>query len=90
MMATMMRSEIKPAMPITIMPQITNSVRDKVRPSMITAPSPCGTPVISPTTITNKAQAQPKTGENGRQRCRQHDAEELRSAGTTKHGCRFE
>ena len=41
------------------MPQITSSVRDSVRPSMITAPSPWGTPVISPTTITNQASPNP-------------------------------
>ena len=47
MTSTTIQSEMKPATPITIIPQITSSVRDSVRPSMMTAPRPCGTPVIS-------------------------------------------
>ena len=50
-MATMMRSVRKPAMPMTIMPVMTRSVRESVRPSMMTDPNPVGTPVISPTTM---------------------------------------
>ena len=53
----MMRSVTKPQTPITIMPVTTRSVRESVRPSMITEPSPVGTPVISPTTI--RIQAKP-------------------------------
>ena len=47
MTATITRSQKKPATPITIMPVITRSARDSVRPSMITEPSPVGTPVTS-------------------------------------------
>ena len=53
----MMRSVTKPQAPITIMPVMTRSVRDSVRPSITTEPRPVGTPVISPTTI--RIQAKP-------------------------------
>ncbi len=46
-------------MPITIMPEMIRSVRDRVRPSMIAAPRPVGTPVISPTTMTTQAKPSP-------------------------------
>ncbi len=53
----MMRSVTKPQTPMTIIPVTTRSVRESVRPSMITEPRPVGTPVISPTTI--RIQAKP-------------------------------
>jgi hypothetical protein len=40
---------------MTIMPVITRSVRESVRPSITTDPRPVGTPVISPTTINIQA-----------------------------------
>ena len=53
------RKEMKPATPITTIPQITISVRESWRASMIIAPSPVGTPVISPTTMTTHAKPRP-------------------------------
>ena len=57
LLSTTRRSVTKPQTPMTIIPVITRSVRESVRPSMITEPSPVGTPVISPTTI--RIQAKP-------------------------------
>ena len=51
----MIRSVTKPQAPMTIMPVITRSVRESVRPSITTDPRPVGTPVISPTTINIQA-----------------------------------
>ena len=44
---------------MTIMPEITISVRESWRASMMIAPSPVCTPVISPTTITTHAKPSP-------------------------------
>ena len=48
---TINRSVMNPKAPIMTMPTIARSVRERLRPSMITEPRPVGTPVISPTTI---------------------------------------
>ena len=87
LIATIMRSDRKPASPITIMPEITRSVRDSVRPSMITAPRPSGTPVISPTTISIHAKPCPRRRPlkiAGGCR-RQHDLAEQRRAVAAEH-----
>ncbi len=46
-------------MPITIIPEITISVRDNCRASVMMAPRPVCTPVISPTMITTQAKPSP-------------------------------
>ena len=86
------RSVMKPATPITTMPQITISVRDSWRASMMMAPSPVGTPVISPTTITTQAKPRPSRRPvkmRGQAR-RQHHLEELRRALAAEHAGRLE
>ena len=46
-------------MPMTIMPEMTISVRESCRASMMMRAEPVCTPVISPTTITTQAKPRP-------------------------------
>src|SRR3954451_23595148 len=73
-------------MPITTMPAMTISVRESCRASMMMAPSPVGTPVISPTTITTQAKPNPNLSpEDAGQGGRQHDLGKDRRARGTQH-----
>src|ERR1700731_700438 len=71
----MMRSVRNPHTPITIMPVTTRSVRESVRPSMITEPSPVGTPVISPNGGLEQAHIDRAHAEDGVEQDREECAE---------------
>ena len=84
---TMSRSDMKPPTPITIMPAITISVRDSVRPSMMTGAEPGrhAGHLADHDQHPGKAVADAQAREDRRQRGRQHDLAEHRRAGAAEH-----